>query len=156
MTDSFKTALAEAQSQLVTLVEKRATVDSQIHRVTQLIKQLAAHVGIDADGALAPLTVYENRGLTSGIRAALKESGKGKTAGEVRQILLSFGYDLSNYANASAVINTVLNRFDKQGLVDKVPQDGTIRYRWKSAGDEILKRGWQEVNRKWTRDSKPG
>jgi hypothetical protein len=149
MSDNFKSALADAKRDLSSLVEERAAIDSDIHRTTQLIKQLAAHAGIDSDEALAPLTVYENRGLTSGVRSALKQSGKWTTAGEVRERLLSFGYELSSYASASAVINTVLNRLVEQRLVAKEPQDGTMRYRWKSAGDVILKKGWQETrNRK--------
>jgi len=148
MTDNFEKALVDAKKQLEGLVEQRADIDSRIHTVTQLIKQLAAHCGLDPDAALSPLIVYENRGLTSGIKAALKQSGKWKTAAEVRQALLEFGYNLSNYANCSAVINTTLNRMVDHDLVQKDAEQGTFKYRWKSAGEEIIKRGWTEIREK--------
>jgi hypothetical protein len=145
--DNFKRALLDAEKQLQALVEQRADIDGQIHRVSQLIKQLAAHSGVESDTALSPLIVYENRGLTSGIRLSLKQSGKWKTAAEVRHSLLEFGYNLSNYANSSAVINTTLNRLVPE-FIEKDTEHGTSRYRWKNAGDEIIKRGWREINGK--------
>jgi hypothetical protein len=145
MTSSFKQALADAEKQLESLVEKRSAIDRQIHKVKQLIKQLAAHSGVDADVSLAPLIAYENRGLTAGIKTAVRQAGQWKTAAEVRQILLAYGYDLSNYANSSAVINTVLNRLHKQGLIKKDTEHGTARYRWDSKVEEKIKKGWAKI-----------
>jgi hypothetical protein len=144
MTESYNQALTDAEAQLEKLVVDRAEIDRKIHRLTQLIKHLAAMSGVDADVGLAPLIDHENRGLSSGIKSVLRQSRKGHTASDVRRLLNEVGYDLSTYANASSVINTVLNRLHKQGLVEKKDSDGTPTYLWKSDLRERVKKAWVE------------
>ena len=148
VTDGYKSALVDAQGDLRALIAKRSEIDRDIQQTKQLIKQLVLKSGEKSDLALAPLLEYDRRGLTSGIRQGLKYSGGWKTAAEVRLMLLSCGYDLSRYANSSAVVNTLLNRMHKRGLVEKDKTTGRARYRWKSAGEEILKKAWARIKGK--------
>jgi hypothetical protein len=146
--NSYEAALTDAGKQLEHLVNQRADIDGKIHSIRQLIMQLAAHAGVDPDGFLSPLTVYDNRGLTSGVKAALRESRKWRTVADLRQILQGFGYDLSGYANSSAVVNTVLHRLQAQGLVEKDTKEGTAKYRWKDKVEERIKKGWAQVTQR--------
>jgi hypothetical protein len=143
--DSFKQALTDAENQLEELVAARAEIDQKIHRVKQLIKHLAAISGVDADEALGPLIAYENRGLSSAVKSVLRQSRKWHTAAEVRHLLMSVDYDLSDYANASAVINTVLNRLHKQDILQKDSQNVPAKYRWKSDVREKIAKAWKET-----------
>jgi hypothetical protein len=78
--------------------------------VKQVIQGIAALAGVDVDESLAALTEYDNRGLATGIQSVLKVIGAPMSAAAIRQSLIASGYDLSGYANASSVINTILNR----------------------------------------------
>lgn len=134
MKQNYKPELEKFSADLENLVRQRAEIDKKIHRLKQIIQNVAAMSGVEADEALAPLVEYDNRGLTSGIRTILKVLNSAMTAADVRQSLIASGYDLSNYANASSVINTVLNRFAEKGLVikgSKVKDDQTFTtYKW--------------------------
>lgn len=127
---SYKDDLDRYAVELGALVQERVEIDRKIHRLKQVIEGLSAMSGIDSDEALAPLTEYENRGLTTGVRQALKFSGQYKTASEVRQMLIAAGYTLSGYANASAAINTILRRLVKQQQVEVEPGSQPPRFRW--------------------------
>jgi predicted transcriptional regulator len=66
-------------------------------------------------------------------------SGDWKTASEVREMLVSSGYNLSSYANASAAINTILNRLHKKGDVGREEIHGTIHFRWIATRNAVKK-----------------
>jgi len=134
MAQNFKPELDKFSKELESLVEQRAVIDRKIHRVRQVIQGIAAMAGIEPDAALGPLTEYESRGLTSGMKSILQVIGGKHTAAEVRQCLIAAGHDLSGYANASSVINTVLTRLAIKGLVKKelTEKDGQMvtTYEW--------------------------
>lgn len=134
MKQDHKLELEKFSKELETLIRQRADIDRRIHRVKQVIQGIAAMDGIEPDEALSALTEYESRGLTSGIKAVLEVIGGQLTAADIRQSLIASGHDLSGYANASSVINTVLNRLAQQGLVKKeiVKRDGNMvtTYMW--------------------------
>ncbi|HWZ43414.1 MAG TPA: hypothetical protein VNW97_08040 [Candidatus Saccharimonadales bacterium] len=130
MADTYTDAIKKAQQELKSLIEQRRELDKKIHRVRQGLHGLAALADKQPESLLTDLTLYEHRGLTSGIKAVLQKSKGPKTAAEVRQMLLVVGYDLSNYANVSAVINTVLNRLAEQELVEKNEKAHPATYFW--------------------------
>src|SRR5947208_3099717 len=119
MKQTYKPELEKFSAELEELVRQRMEIDRKIHRVKQVIQGIAGLAGVDADETLAPLTEYENRGLSSGIQSILQVIGGPMTAASIRQSLIASGHDLTGYANASSVINTVLNRLAKKGLVNK-------------------------------------
>jgi len=134
MKKSYESELATFTGELENLVRQRAELDRKIHRVKQVIQGIAALAGIDVDESLASLTEYENRGLASGIESILKVIGGPLSAAAIRQSIIAAGYDLSGYANASSVINTILNRLVGKGRVIKelTEIDGqlTTTYKW--------------------------
>lgn len=142
MDASYTADLEKLSLELEGLVQKRAEVDQKIHRLRKAILSLSAHYGVDSDQALAPLIEYENRGLTTGIKQALRTDfvqHKWRSSNDIRKLLIHFGYDLSKYSNAAAVINTVLNRLVDKKFADKSTDDGSvIRFCWK--GEEPKKR----------------
>jgi hypothetical protein len=119
MKKAYESELETFTRELESLVRQRAEIDRKIHRVKQVIQGIAALAGIDVDESLASLTEYENRGLASGIESILKVFGLPLGAAAIRQSLIAAGYDLSGYANASSVINTILNRLANKGRVKK-------------------------------------
>jgi hypothetical protein len=153
MTADHKLELDKFSKELESLIQQRAEIDRKIHRVKQVIQGIAAMDGIEPDEALSSLTEYESRGLTSGIRAVLEVIGGQLTAADIRQSLIASGHDLSGYANASSVINTVLNRLAQKELVKKemVKRGGdtVITYKWagmppktrKTMGQRLLEGG---------------
>ncbi|HEY6253143.1 MAG TPA: hypothetical protein VI685_24560 [Candidatus Angelobacter sp.] len=134
MKQDYKPELEKFSKELESLVRERAELDRKIHRVRQIIQGISEMAGISPDAALGSLTEYENRGLTNGIRAVIQAIGGQLTAAELRQALIASGYDLSEYANASSVINTVLNRLAAKGNVKKdlAKRDGStvVTYKW--------------------------
>jgi hypothetical protein len=119
MKKSYESELETFSNELESLVRQRAEIDRKIHRVKQVIQGIAALAGVDVDESLAALTEYDNRGLASGIQSVLKVIGAPMSAAAIRQSLIAAGYDLSGYANASSVINTILNRLATKELVKK-------------------------------------
>ena len=134
MKKAYESELETFTTELESLVRQRAEIDRKIHRVKQVIQGIAALAGIDVDESLASLTEYENRGLASGIESILKVIGGPLSAASIRQSLIASGHDLSGYANASSVINTILNRLVGKGRVIKelAQIDGqiTTTYKW--------------------------
>jgi hypothetical protein len=134
MKKAYESELETFTRELESLVRQRAEIDRKIHRVKQVIQGIAALAGIDVDERLASLTEYENRGLASSIQSILQVIGSPMSAAEIRQSLIASGQDLSGYANASSVINTILNRLVGKARVIKelTETDGqlTTTYKW--------------------------
>jgi hypothetical protein len=119
MKQDYKPELDKFSKELESLVRQRADIDRKIHRTKQVIQGIAALAGVDVDESLAALTEYDNRGLASGIQSVLQVFGIPMSAASIRQSLIASGHDLSGYANASSVINTILNRLATKGTVKK-------------------------------------
>jgi hypothetical protein len=134
MKKAYESELGTFTRELESLVRQRAEIDRKIHRVKQIIQGIAALSGVDVDENLAALTEYENRGLASGIQSILQVLQGPMSAASIRQSLIASGHDLSGYANASSVINTILNRLVGKGLVIKelTEKEGqsTTTYKW--------------------------
>jgi hypothetical protein len=126
----YKSEVAKFQKDLQGLLRERAELDNKITYIRQVLEGLSSLSGIEIDRSLLPVAERDVFSLTSCIHQVLQEPPHGwNTAAEVRKLLLKFDVNLSRYANSSAVINTVLNRLHKQGLVEKDTSQGTARYR---------------------------
>jgi hypothetical protein len=136
MKKTYESELETFSNELESLVRQRAEIDRKIHRVKQVIQGIAALAGVDVDESLAALTEYDNRGLATGIQSVLKVIGASMSAAAIRQSLIASGYDLSGYANASSVINTILNRLVAKELVKKESEqiNGQVITTYKGAG----------------------
>jgi hypothetical protein len=75
-------------------------------------------------------------GVTEAIRAILKHSGQWLTATDVRDRLVSSGFDFSNYkSNPLASVATVLRRLELDNVESSVDRSPTA-YRWK--GEKVF------------------
>lgn len=158
MEKTYKEMLENFSKELEAAIEERARLDRKIQRYKEVIKNISALAGVDSDEALSALTEYENRGLTSGIKSVLQVIGGKLTASEVRQSLIAAGYDLSNYANASSVINTVLTRLAIQGLLKKelTEKDGQMvtTYQWAGMAPRMRPRKYERNMDEMLKDAK--
>jgi hypothetical protein len=87
--------------------------------------------------------VFGETGITGAIRLLLQTSKFPLAPMQIRTELMNRGFDLSEYANAMAVIHNTLKRLDSQGelMTVKNPSGQVISYtirRPKSLGERIV------------------
>jgi hypothetical protein len=121
------------------LNDQRMAIDVEIVKSEQFISA-TANLLSDEDRNLAIKTmeaIQENYrlrevGLTDAIRSVLRNSsGKWLTVANVRDQLVSAGFDFSTYtANPLASISTTLRRLKPED-VETRNEDGATSYRWK-------------------------
>jgi len=66
-------------------------------------------------------------GLTEACRTVLRSAGRPLTALELRDRLVSVGFDLERYSNALASVHTVLKRLTESGEAGVKERDETTR-----------------------------
>lgn len=119
MTDSFKTALADAKTALQKTTEDRrahlaaaADDDIKIVQLRRTIVGLSALCGEDPE--------LESMGLTDAVRLVMKGAINSLTVRQVKDALGAHGFDqLSEARNAEASITVVLNRLAEAGEIRK-------------------------------------
>jgi hypothetical protein len=145
MTDNYKKALHDAREELVKLLGQKEEIDQRVERLRQAVDGLAALCGEEPQNVQPTylqseiIRTYENilesitgkPGLTDAIRAALKAFGRPMTPIEVRDGLISLGYDLSVYSNVLASIHTALKRLHESREITKhADREGKVSYEW--------------------------
>ena len=135
----FKDALATALATLKGLTDERDALrerlkelDREIPILTEKINALATLCDdLPPESELAGM-VNEVRvlGLTDAVREALKASKLPRTPIEIKNWLVSRGYNLSRYENAMATLHIVLSRLRKQGEVWPVVKNGQKAVIW--------------------------
>jgi hypothetical protein len=119
--NDYRSALEAAAKEYETLGEERRRIDDRLTQLAQTIGTLSRLIGI---APTVPLSI------TDAVRLAMR-AGVPMTPPEVRDRLLSIGFDLSNYTNELAVIHTVLKRLNEAGEIRIVPRpDGKNAYLW--------------------------
>jgi hypothetical protein len=115
------------------------------HLSDQTMKQLVDHarsIGSDYKSLRDDLIKYylndapSDPGITDAIRAVLMHSGTTMSLADVRKGLEAIGFDLSNYANPSAVVNNTVNRLERQREVIRIEdtRNQTVSYAWVKDG----------------------
>ena len=120
----YRKALHSARAEFEKLLQERADLDSRIVRLKQTITGL---IGLceSNDKARRPLNHVvplppRFMRLTSAIRQLLAESASPMRPPDLRDALLKYGFNVSQYANKLAVIHNTLSRLEKQGEVLQV------------------------------------
>ncbi len=112
-TDDYRRALATAIREYETLGQQRQDLDKRLAEVMQTIGTLSRLCG------LVPTVPL---GLTDACRLVVRGSGVPVTPTDVRQRLLSIGFDLSKYSNDLAAIHTILKRLNESGELRFITQ----------------------------------
>lgn len=104
-TEDYRRALESAVREYESLGQQRQDIDKRLSELAQSISTLSRLCG------LTPTVPW---GLTDACRVVLR-SGLPMTPVDVRDRLLSIGFDLSKYSNELAGIHTVLKRLNESG-----------------------------------------
>jgi hypothetical protein len=113
-TADYRAALEAAAKEYEELGEQRRKIDERLTQLAQTIGTLSRLIGLTPT---VPLSI------TDAVRLAMR-AGVPMTPPEVRDRLLSIGFDLSNYSNEMAVIHTVLKRLNEAGEIRLIPKPG--------------------------------
>jgi hypothetical protein len=113
-TADYRAALEAAAKEYEELGEQRRRIDERLTQLAQTIGTLSRLIGLTPT---VPLSI------TDAVRLAVR-AGVPMTPPEVRDRLLSIGFDLSSYSNGLAVIHTVLKRLNEAGEVRIIPKHG--------------------------------
>lgn len=110
----YRAALAAAAKEYEALGDERRKIDERLTQLAQTIGTLSRLIGLTPT---VPLSI------TDAVRLAMRV-GVPITPPEVRDRLLSIGFDLSAYSNELAVIHTVLRRLNEAGEIRIIPKAG--------------------------------
>jgi hypothetical protein len=113
-TADYRAALEAAAKEYEALGEERRRIDERLTQLAQTIGTLSRLIGLTPT---VPLSI------TDAVRLAIR-AGVPMTPPEVRDRLLSIGFDLSIYSNELAVIHTVLKRLNEAGEIRILPRPG--------------------------------
>lgn len=138
----YKQVLEQAFEQLRELTEQRDQVDLEIAKLQHFVRA-TANMLPDEERVFFQATVEEwardQLGLTDAIRNVLRTGAKWLTATEVRDSLLSTGFDFRGYtSNPLASIHAVLKRL-KPDEVETTTIEGVAAYRWKASASTRLR-----------------
>ena len=103
---SYRAALDAALREYETLLQQKADVDARLAQVAESVGMLTRLCGY------VPTVAY---GLTEACKTSLRCAAAPMTPLEVRDRLLSTGFDLKRYSNPLAAIHTVLRRLTESG-----------------------------------------
>jgi hypothetical protein len=120
-TADYRAALDAAVKEYEALGEERRKIDDRLTRLAQTIGTLSRLIGLTPT---VPLSI------TDAVRLAIR-AGVPMTPPEVRDRLMSIGFDLSQYSNELAVVHTVLRRLNEAGEIRIIPRpNGKNQYLW--------------------------
>jgi hypothetical protein len=141
MDDSHYLALAmDAFTRLEELQRDRESLEAEVMKLEQLIAATANMLPDDAKSTVMlrlkgfqELSRLRDVGLTDAIRGILRgEVGSWLTVTNVRDRLISFGFDFSGYStNPLASVSTTLRRMKPEEVETTTVDGGVAAYRWK-------------------------
>ena len=104
----IRTTIAALTQELKRKVSQRDTLNIEIVRLEQNIKNLRVFVIKDALASTGQRLT--SVGLTEAIRTVLRTNGKPMTAADVKMALTMIGFDLARFKNPSAAVHNTLIR----------------------------------------------
>ena len=111
-TEAYQGALDAALREYETLLQQKADLDARLAQVAESVGTLTRLCGY------TPTVPY---GLTEACKTSLRCAGAPMTPVEVRERLLSTGFDIARYSNPLAAIHTVLRRLEAAGEARRRP-----------------------------------
>lgn len=123
--ENYKLALDTAREELQEVLNKQTELNRramELKKSIEVLSGLCEENPAVRDAALEALEqmMLPEFGITAGIRAILLEADNNgiiPSSTDIRDLLLKRKFDLSEYANAMAVIHNTLNRLEKQGEI---------------------------------------
>ena len=118
---TYEQSLEQARGELANAVRERDRWSLEILRLQSLVKALAATSRKDEriDQMNAELQNYVE--LPAAIEALVKRSPMPITPLQVRDSLMSYGYDIGRYANPMAMIHQTLKRLSADRRIKALP-----------------------------------
>ena len=130
--EEYLKTLGAIEQETEQLLKDRARIDQRLMQLKTAADSLGALLSIPTEGLLDVhyRRVVSELGITDAIRQILSESNIPVSATVIKSELTYHGVDLSEYANAGAVIHNTLTRLEKQGEVVRVqsPTGQTVGY----------------------------
>ena len=116
--ESYSKALEDARAEMAGTLRMRSRIDARLTQLKSTIEVLSALL----EGPPKPdqddsLEILDSVGISEAIRQVLRETGDSLTPNQVKAKLTEANFDLSKYANPSAVIHNTLKRLEAQGEV---------------------------------------
>jgi hypothetical protein len=113
--DHLKDTLEAAQDELVQLLRDRENLDWRIDKLQNDIIHLAALCRVEIEDPLKQL------GLTDAVRWVLSKEKRPLTILQIVDVLKGSNYDVSDYKNLPANVQTIVTRLVKAGDVEALP-----------------------------------
>jgi hypothetical protein len=139
-TATYVGLLSQAFNRLEELQRQRESLDAEIMKLEQFISATANLLPDDQRDlamrrmeTMRELQRVRDSGLTEAIQIVLKSAGDWLTTAQVRDKLISLGFDFSLYStNPLSSISTILRRMKSEELETRTTNDGATAYRWKN------------------------
>jgi hypothetical protein len=121
------------------LQKQRETLDAEIMKLEQFISATANFLPDDQRDLMMKrmqvtqdLQRVRDSGLTEAVRIVLAAAEDWLTVAQVRDRLMTLGFDFSLYStNPLASISTTLRRMKPEEVETRTTNDGVMAYRWK-------------------------
>jgi len=111
----IEVALEAARKDMEEALQEKMLVELRVGQLAQTINALSSLLTVRPAEIDVPEEVFGESGITAAIRVLLTRSKVPLAPVQIRTELMSHSFDLSDYANAMAVIHNTLKRLDKQG-----------------------------------------
>jgi hypothetical protein len=144
--ENYRKALEDARAEMAEMLRMRERIDARLTQLKSTVDVLSALLQepsrLSQDETPEML---DSVGISEAIRQVLKEASVGLMPNQVKAKLSDAGFDLSKYANPSAVIHNTLKRLETQGEVVQVRDaSGVVAYTFKPTladefGDAVAK-----------------
>jgi hypothetical protein len=157
----YRKALDEARAEMAETLRMREKIEERLTHLKSTIDVLSALLQeppkLDQDDSPEML---DSVGISEAIRQVLKDADVGLMPNQVKAKLSDAGFDLSKYANPSAVIHNTLKRLETQGEVVQVRDSSgvtayTIRPSYAEEIGEAFGKGIAEAMTKAGADKGP-
>ena len=146
MDDShYLTLIEDAFTKLEKLQRDRESIEAEVMKLEQLIAATANMLPDDVKNVimlritnLRELFRLRDVGLTDAIRTILRQADGWLTVTNVRDRLVSLGFDFTEYStNPLASISTTLRRLKPEEVDTSTVDGGVAAYRWKRLVDRV-------------------
>lgn len=125
--ENYRKAIQEAEEEVARLTVIRASIDRKLAQLKAAITALSSLLE-EPPKAEDPTTIVD-AGISNAIRQVLREAAVGLTPAQIKARLSEAKFDLSKYANPSAVIHNTIKRLHGQEEVVPVrDSSGDIAY----------------------------
>jgi hypothetical protein len=117
--EEIKTRLEAAKLEMNELLQEKVLLDLKIGQLSQTMNALMSMLEPKPPDATnisdAAGLLFGETGISGAIRLLLTRSERPLTPVQIRTELINHGFDLSDYANAMAVVHNTLKRLQSQG-----------------------------------------